>query len=296
MPTTGYGWTASANPADFGGLVTVFDAPGQSAAIRCRKNLHIGTQDGILGDLFKFVAWRLHKIEPAVEGAQNDEWSYYFKKNSNDPNSYSQHAGGLAFDWNAMQHPNNAGPYTGWNMKQRAQVKALLAEVEYVIRWGSDYNDSMHFEIAKGLANDAGKAKIARVVKRLRATMKAHPEDFGGKPLPVPVKIVDAVASWSLAAFKGRVKVIGYNSGFPSHVKVMQTALVELGYDLGRPAVDGLKGAKTTGAVASFLRKTGVKGWQNLSGKTVSLSMFKTILEAAEGKRAGTQYPPLVEK
>lgn len=288
MATTGYGWTASANPADFGGLATVFDAPGQSAAIRCRAHLHIGQKDYILRDLFKFVAWRLHKIEPATEGSQNDEWSYYFKKNSNDPNSYSQHAGGLAFDWNAMQHPNNAGPYTGWSTSQRAKVNAMLAEVENVIRWGRDYSDSMHFEINKGLATDAGKAKIERVVKKLRKIMAEHPEDFGGNPLPVPIKVIHVLKDFALEKFKGAVKVQGYNRSFPSHVAVIQSALVELGYDLGDPAVDGIKGPKTVAALGKLLRKL---GWPNADGTTLTRSSLDSVIYLAEKSDPNDQFP-----
>ncbi len=99
--TTGYGWTASNYPSEFGGLVTIMDAPGVSAPLRMRAHLNIGEKDYIFADFFRYLVYSLqNRVEKAELGNVNDEWSYYFKLNTNSPTSgnYSQHAGGLAFD------------------------------------------------------------------------------------------------------------------------------------------------------------------------------------------------------
>jgi hypothetical protein len=186
---TGYGWTASNDPNVWGGNVTIKVGPKQTA-FRMRRSLAKDGSDTYLADLWRFVLWEMERIEPSAEGKVPDEWSYYFKLNTNSPTSgnYSQHAGGMAFDWNATQHPNGTRQSTGFTAGQVTAIHALIKLCRNLIGWGGDFTrtvDPMHVEIANGTADTEGHNRIkAFVLEVVRPAFKADPARYG---LPVPV-------------------------------------------------------------------------------------------------------------
>lgn len=77
----------------------------------------------------------------------------------------SNHASATAFDWNAPEHPqNDFSRYRGWSALEVGKILAKLAELDHVIRWGSEYDpptkyDPMHFEINADITRVVGVAK-----------------------------------------------------------------------------------------------------------------------------------------
>lgn len=193
---TGYGWTASTDPADFGGLGTLLVGELKSK-FRVRKSLAKDGSDTILLDFWRFLLWELNRIEPCSEGFVPDEWSWDPKHNSNNASAWSEHCGGGAIDWNATQHPNNTPTNTGWTAAQVTKVHALITRMRNLVSWGNSYHghlgtgpaDPMHFEWADGTADTEGHARIkALVLEVVRPAFKADPLRYG-LPLPAPVPV-----------------------------------------------------------------------------------------------------------
>lgn len=142
MQTSYNGWTASPNPADFGGLEQLTIA-GES--------FPPGVRRGDVHTLFSRLGQRIHdSVEHVVEPTwhQADDWGYSFRQNRN-ANNLSCHASGTAIDWNATRHPN--GKRGTFNAQQAATTRQIC-KVEFVglVRWGGDFTgtaDEMHFEI-----------------------------------------------------------------------------------------------------------------------------------------------------
>ncbi|MBP2323317.1 hypothetical protein JOF56_003702 [Kibdelosporangium banguiense] len=164
MPKSYNGWSASPNPADFGGLARL-EVAGETFAP--------GVRAGDVHAVFQYLAEQLHRrVEPIVrpDWHQADDWGYSYRKNVN-ANNLSCHASGTAIDYNATRHPN--GKRGTFSAGQVAEIRRILGELEGVVCWGGDFTgtaDEMHFEIIKGAGD------IARVAAKVR----------GGAPAPVP--------------------------------------------------------------------------------------------------------------
>lgn len=146
------GWTASPNPADFGGLVALVVA-GEAFAP--------GVRAGDVRTVLSYVAEQLHaRVEPVVksEWHQADDWGYNYRKNRNADN-LSCHASGTAIDYNATRHPN--GKAGTFSPAQFAVIEKILDEVGNVVRQLRGY-DEMHFEIC------ADERAVAAVAAGLR--------------------------------------------------------------------------------------------------------------------------------
>lgn len=161
MLTTSYnGWAASPLPGNI--RVTPFAVAGVP--------LPGGVKAGHVSVVFRYVAEQFHQ---RVEHLSADLgcWGYAYRQNRNADN-LSCHASGTAIDLNAVRHPN--GQRDTFSLAQRAQIQAILAEVDHVVAWGGDFSgtpDEMHFEI-KGSA-----VQVAAVSTRLSRPIPAPKDD-----------------------------------------------------------------------------------------------------------------------
>lgn len=163
MTTSYNGWPASENPADFGGLAKLTIA-GETFAP--------GVRAGDVYTVFQYVAENLHRrVEPVykVGWHEADDWGYNYRPNRN-ANNLSCHASGTAFDYNATRHPNGKrGTFTRAQVKE---IRAILSEVDNVVKWGGDFTgtpDEMHFEIC---GNMAGVAVVAARLRNAEAPIR----------------------------------------------------------------------------------------------------------------------------
>lgn len=123
---------------------------GQSA-VTDRAVLGVEFPNGWLkGDVdvvFTYLIGRLHReVEPLDDGGC---WGWAVKKIEGST-SISNHASGTAIDYNAPAHP--MGVRNTYPATKRAKIRAILADLDGVVRWGGDYGgrpDDMHFEIVK---------------------------------------------------------------------------------------------------------------------------------------------------
>ena len=146
------GWPANSDPAAID-VDKGFDVNG----VTFPGGIKADDASTVLGYVFRELDAR---VEEAIPGWC---WGYTYKANTNNPSQLSNHASATAGDYNAPYHPNGGAQYEGWD--DVAGVRAILAEVDGVIRWGADYTgtkDSMHFEV------NCDPAELARVADRLR--------------------------------------------------------------------------------------------------------------------------------
>lgn len=120
-----------------------------------------GWLKGDVDVVFTYLIGRLHReVEAMVDPGC---WGW-FVKNIEGSDSISNHASGTAIDYNAPKHP--MGVRNTYSEAKRAKIRAILADLGGVVRWGGDYTgrpDDMHFEINKN------KAAVKAVADRLRA-------------------------------------------------------------------------------------------------------------------------------
>lgn len=109
-----------------------------------------GVRGGDVAEIFRHLVARFHReVERLIPGTC---WGYRVKaiEGSDTP---SNHGSGTAIDLNASRHP--MGVRNTFSTKQQATIRAILADLDGVVRWGGDYSgrpDDMHFEIVKGPA------------------------------------------------------------------------------------------------------------------------------------------------
>lgn len=169
MATSYNGWPASRYPSQIGintrWTVLGHDFPG-------------GVKGGDVQVVFEYLVKQLHaRVEPIQWYAPGDEWGYNYRLNVNDLSSLSCHASGTAIDYNATRHPN--GRRGTFSAAQVKQIRAILAELDGVVRWGGDFSgtpDEMHFEIRGSFT------AVATVAKKLRGQVVPAPT-----PIPVPI-------------------------------------------------------------------------------------------------------------
>jgi len=116
------------------------------------------------GDVDTILTWLGQQFNERVEHIRKD-WSWGWAKRPvrGSLTVISNHASATANDFNAPAHVlGKRGTFTP---KQVAAIRAILKELEGVIRWGGDYEnraDEMHFEIIKGAA------AVHRVAEKIR--------------------------------------------------------------------------------------------------------------------------------
>jgi len=241
------GWLASARTADFGGLdnLIVDGTPDVKLAP--------GVRNGDVAVVLRYVAAQLHR---RVEGGiMPGCWGHAFRSNRN-ANNLSCHASATAFDWNAPKHPN--GKHGTWTPAQLAEIHAILAEVNNVVKCGEFFSgtiDGMHFEIHGTVA------QVAAVARRLREAAGAGNEttaslspDVHAVPATPPAP-ADALADGilqtgergpSVLAWQGELWRLGYGVGL--HDGIFGPAVEAATRDLQAAAgigVDGRSGPVT---------------------------------------------------
>lgn len=141
MLTSYNGWTASPNPADFGGIEPLVIA-GRSFLPGVRKGA-VHTVFTYYFTDYDALVERLALGSPAA-----DEWGFFYRLNRN-ANNLSCHASATAGDANATLHPN--GKWGTVTARQAATIRDLCkAKYRGLIRWGGDFTgtpDEMHHEI-----------------------------------------------------------------------------------------------------------------------------------------------------
>lgn len=151
MPTTDNGWPASPDlPLRRLAVNGVAFVPG------IVDNDDVAVVLGYVADQFD------QRVEPLVAGWC---WGFAYRENRNNPDALSRHSGGIAIDVNAPAHPNGVPTRATFTAPQIAEVHAILAEVDHIVRWGGDYTgtpDAMHFEI------DGSPTEVAQVATRLK--------------------------------------------------------------------------------------------------------------------------------
>lgn len=171
MATSQNGWPASADREVIG-----VDRNFSRADVTFPSGVRSGDVSVVLG----YVADQFHhRVENLVPGWC---WGYHYRE-VRESTGLSNHASGTAIDINAPEHPLGAvGTFTA---DQVATIRAILREVDGVIRWGGDYSgrkDEMHFEV------NASSAAVAAVAKQLTAP-KNTPAKPALKPTPAPIPI-----------------------------------------------------------------------------------------------------------
>lgn len=208
------GWTASPNPADFGGILPLVVAGEEFAP---------GVRAGDVWFIMRYVAEQLHaRVEPIVRADwhQADDWGYSYRENRNASN-LSCHASGTAIDYTATRHPNGKG--ITFTKAQFVEIQKILGEVDNVVRWGGTFTgtlDEMHFEIS------ATEAAVKRVADRLRAReVKEEVVPLSQEDID---KIADAVWKKSQAnGFGDKVGPIQILNGVEKRLKDVQDKVNE---------------------------------------------------------------------
>ncbi len=169
MPTSYNGWTASESRAALG--IVKLTVGG--------VDFVPGVRAGDVHTVLQYVAQQVHE---RVERAHNPGcWGYAFRMNRNSSN-LSCHASGTAFDFNAPRHPNGVRASRNFSTAQMTTIRAILREVDDVVRWGGDYRgtpDAMHFEI------NASRTAVAAVARKLNGKKDDDmtPEQIAGAPM-----------------------------------------------------------------------------------------------------------------
>lgn len=150
MPTTEGGFFASPDP-DALGIVTMRVAGVEFPA-------------GVASFAVPLLSWVARQVHENVEPIHGGWcWGYNFRAVVG-ATVLSDHAGGVAIDYNAPSHPR--GVRNTWSPAQELRIRGILAEankVDRVIAWGEDFNttDGMHF------ACRGTKAQVIAAGKRL---------------------------------------------------------------------------------------------------------------------------------
>lgn len=153
------GWPASSDRASIG--VVPFTVHGVA--------FPGGVKGGDVATVLAYVADQFHRRVEALVGGWC--WGHAYRATTGG-GAVSNHGSGTAIDVNAPRHPYGVtGTFSG---VQRATIRAILDEVNRVVRWGGDYvgtKDDMHFEI------NAGAASVATVAARLRTPQPPPPKE-----------------------------------------------------------------------------------------------------------------------
>jgi hypothetical protein len=149
------GWPASPN------LKTRVIEPVKGVRLRIADNQN-------LADIFTYLVQQFHRrVDDVTKPHPADDWGFAYRANVNNPNSLSNHSSGTAIDLDATENPNGVPTSRVMTPRQIAEVHEILDELDGVIRWGGDYQntpDAMHFEVLRG---PGSLQKTARKVRRL---------------------------------------------------------------------------------------------------------------------------------
>jgi hypothetical protein len=139
-----------------------------------RSSVHgVTVPNGLLaGDVATVLHHLMDRFHREVEELR-DGWCWgWHVKTIEGSSTISNHASGTAVDLNAPRHP--VGVRGTFTPAQRTAIRAILADLDGVVRWGGDYvrrADDMHFEINKG------SAAVHAVAVKIRAKEQELPVD-----------------------------------------------------------------------------------------------------------------------
>lgn len=248
------GWTASRNPADFGGIEPLVIA-GESFSP--------GIRAGSMHDVFEYVFTQMHlRVEPVYAPGFHtaDDWGYYFKQSANSSNLLSAHASASAGDYNATRHPN--GRRGTFSAAQVREIRAILAEVGNLIYWGGDAwgggtPDEMHFEAKTGTTQ----AQFDRMAARIRANGGPTKRLGGVAPKPVARPTNPRVTRPTILRGPGHYPPADARH---AHTRALQDALKtnypSYRHEHGALAVDGYFGTTTEAWVEEFQARSNLRG------------------------------------
>lgn len=117
------------------------------------------------GDVETVLNYVFDQFDARVEPIRRAEsWGWAKRPIRGQTRTISNHASATAGDLNAPDHP--LGSRGTFSTAQVAEIQAILAEVDHVIRWGGNYRggrkDEMHFEVnknAKAVAKTAARIR-----------------------------------------------------------------------------------------------------------------------------------------
>lgn len=137
---------------------------------------HLYARDGSAGFLLAFLALWFHERIERLDGGVWDDWGWAVRpiRASSTP---SNHGSGTAIDLNATRHPLGARG-TFRRARDYVRIRARLARMGGVIRWGADYAgrpDEMHFELCRPLPACERVARRLALTPRGRRVLEANP-------------------------------------------------------------------------------------------------------------------------
>lgn len=96
----------------------------------------------------RWLAEFLHAVEPIGEVGWDGGYAHRYISGTT---RWSEHAAGVALDWNASQHPRGGTRFAGWSTTQRDVIHWMLTHTlkGSYFEWGGDWDnpDPMHFEL-----------------------------------------------------------------------------------------------------------------------------------------------------
>lgn len=120
---------------------------------RTRLTLRDGSAGFLLAHLARRFDRELEDIDWNYLNGQLDDWGYAMRPVRGYVSNLSNHAGGVACDLNATEHP--LGVDHTFTQAEENKVNHILKMYDGNIRWGQNYSgrvDPMHFELVRDLA------------------------------------------------------------------------------------------------------------------------------------------------
>ena len=179
----------------------------------------------LAGPVWVVFRWLIAAFDLNVEPVQRAQSGCYNRRRIAGSSKWSNHASATAVDLNWNLHPPR-GKYIGFSKEQIAAITAILHELP-VIRWGGSIAEAVSYFEAQARIHQPRKAR----------QWPAFPDPMHFEIAPgVTLDQVEKVAT-----------------------KLLQAQLIQLGHDLGKAGIDGVRGPKTAAALTTFQADAGLK-------------------------------------
>lgn len=169
MSTTESGWPVLPPTSPLIRTIVIPDDPHHPTHLALRW----GTPALLLGHL----ALRFDTtVEDLNDGPVLDDWGYAYRPVRGYSTVWSDHAGGIAEDLDAVRH--QLGQVGTFTPAQHAQIEKILEQYDGCIYWGGNYHnrkDEMHFGLAKPLAEAEKVSRRLLDTKRGQMMCAANP-------------------------------------------------------------------------------------------------------------------------